>query len=332
MTQVDLSALSDGELRQMLDTARNRGQASQSYVILQEMADRRQRREQRAPRQVFRRRRPAHEPRVIALDLGDPLEKHDALDPDPLPPWPADRDSDDIGAITLDREPVRPPPPPQRPRTRRTPWMALGFAGGAVVGVVVGLGVAEVTFRPPAPAEPAPIVAAAAPPAPPATLQIAMAEPQAPLDVTPEIVAEPALAGEGDVPSPDAAEGLPVETAAAEPAPESAPTEEEPSPPTAAKIELARSETAPSAACAGAATPADRAICEDERLQRLQVELRQAYAKALEAHADRALLRQRQLAWRDARNAVAEPERLAQLYSDRIRKLNAATAEALRQR
>ncbi|MFI4951101.1 MAG: lysozyme inhibitor LprI family protein, partial [Caulobacterales bacterium] len=85
---------------------------------------------------------------------------------------------------------------------------------------------------------------------------------------------------------------------------------------------------APSAACAAAPTPADREICGDPQLRRLQRELQRAYVQALDAHQDRALLRQRQLAWRDARNAVADPARLARLYQDRIRKLNAAAADA----
>jgi uncharacterized protein len=85
-------------------------------------------------------------------------------------------------------------------------------------------------------------------------------------------------------------------------------------------------------ACAAAPTPADREICADPELRRLQRELRQAYAKALEAHQDRALLRQRQLAWRDERSTVSDPDRLARLYEQRIRKLNAATEEARQQR
>ncbi|MFI4966995.1 MAG: hypothetical protein ACHP9T_16715, partial [Caulobacterales bacterium] len=85
-------------------------------------------------------------------------------------------------------------------------------------------------------------------------------------------------------------------------------------------------------ACEAAPTPADREICGDAQLRRLQGELRRAYAEALDAHQDRALLRQRQLAWRDARNPVSDPARLAQLYRERIRKLNAATAAARQQR
>jgi uncharacterized protein len=84
--------------------------------------------------------------------------------------------------------------------------------------------------------------------------------------------------------------------------------------------------------CASARTPADREICADPSLRRLQRQLQRAYAQALEAHQDRTLLRQRQLAWRDARDTVSDPGRLARLYEQRIHKLNAATAEARRQR
>jgi uncharacterized protein len=81
-------------------------------------------------------------------------------------------------------------------------------------------------------------------------------------------------------------------------------------------------------ACATQPTPADRTICGDPELRDLQRELRQAYTKALEAHEDRALLRQRQLAWASARDSVTDSDRLARLYEQRIRKLDAATAEA----
>jgi hypothetical protein len=87
-----------------------------------------------------------------------------------------------------------------------------------------------------------------------------------------------------------------------------------------------------SLACAAEPTPADRVICGDPNLRRLQRDLRVAYAEALAAHQDRALLRQRQLAWRDARNNIADSERLTWAYEQRIRKLKSATADARRQR
>ena len=81
-------------------------------------------------------------------------------------------------------------------------------------------------------------------------------------------------------------------------------------------------------ACAGQPTPADKVICGDPALKTLQRELQRAYAAALAAHDDKAQLRERQLAWRDARSAVTDPARLTILYDERIRKLNAAAAEA----
>ena len=84
-------------------------------------------------------------------------------------------------------------------------------------------------------------------------------------------------------------------------------------------------------ACAGQPTPADRTICGDARLRGLQAELRRAYNEALAVHEDRALLREHQLAWRDTRSSVADPDRLARLYEERIRKLNAAAAAARRE-
>ncbi|MBS0334616.1 MAG: DUF1311 domain-containing protein, partial [Proteobacteria bacterium] len=84
--------------------------------------------------------------------------------------------------------------------------------------------------------------------------------------------------------------------------------------------------------CAAEPTPADRTICGDPELKRLQKQLQKAYAEALEAHQERGLLRERELAWRDARNDVTDPARLAAIYRERIRKLEGATAEAKRKR
>jgi uncharacterized protein len=85
-------------------------------------------------------------------------------------------------------------------------------------------------------------------------------------------------------------------------------------------------------ACTSEPTAADRTICGDPELRQLQRELQQAYAEALEAHRDKALLRERQLAWREARNSITDPERLASTYEQRIQKLKAATADARKQR
>jgi hypothetical protein len=133
---------------------------------------------------------------------------------------------------------------------------------------------------------------------------------------------------------PDLPEGAPSSPAAAEVARDaSAEAMELPPPPrTRGEAEAVRtaeiSPTAGANACATEPTPADRTICGVPDLRRLRGELRQAYAEALQAHQDRALLRERQLAWASARNTVSDPDRLAALYEERIRKLNAATAAA----
>ena len=89
MLHIDLSKLSGPELRRLLDSTRQRGQAAQSYRILQEME---------ARRGGSRARREA-DVRVIDVDLGDPADRPDEFDapeadytpqPDPDPDfaWP----------------------------------------------------------------------------------------------------------------------------------------------------------------------------------------------------------------------------------------------------
>ncbi len=352
MPQVDLSTLGGQELRRLLDSSRRRGQAALSYQILQEMAARREQREHRTGPSLFAASRRGGEPRVIALDLGDPV----AVDEDEAPPelhaaepaapeasWdePAVETEAEVDAeppLTLEpvAGPARKAKPPREPRPVRAPkpkperaapsdrtprrsrWAAAGFIAGVAVGVVVGLGVSQEVWPTPSPA-PAPLpVATALPPSMPVA---AVTTPTPIPEAAPELPAPP--------PPPTAAE-MAAETApAAAPAP---PVAAQPAPAPEAPV----AEPAPTAAtagdCAAATTPADRTICQDPRLQRLQRELRQAYARALDAHEDRALLREHQLAWRDGRNEVSDPDRLAQLYEERIHKLDAATAEARRLR
>jgi uncharacterized protein YecT (DUF1311 family) len=296
--QLDLSTLSGPELRQLLDSARQRGQAAQSYQILQEM-DRR--RVGGGPRRRIRARR-SDEPHLISLDLGDPLSRPDpALD---LPPAPTLEDA----ALSLPREP--------RPRRKalRPPWPLAGFAAGLAVGAALGVHAAG-RGSPPlqAPARPlataqvadAPLAPVAAPPAP-------VAAPAEPLE-------EPAGGEVLDVvvASPDAHDAL-DDVVKVEPP----------------RIEVAEKSSVSAAVddCVSQPTPADRAMCADPDLKQLQRELRDAYSAALAAHEERGLLRERQLAWREARSDVAEPAHLARLYEDRIRKLNAAAADARRRR
>jgi len=364
MLNVDLSTLRGQELRQLLDTTRRRGDAAVTYEILQEMAARRERGEPEQRRGLFGPKRPS-EARVIELNLGDPLEpKEEVFDDEPAhgpahSQAPADWELDaldaagrseasDEDAIYL-HPPAQPqfdaPPPPPKPR-RRALWLSTGLAVGLVVGLALG-GWAESVSRQGG----GPLALAAAAPLPPtSTLTRApAAAAQAPVDPI-AVETETAPATPLPQPPPPSAAAAPIPGAIAPPAaPAAAPPTAPPAPEAAASTEVA--EEAPAAdavkpakaiqasavqtgsrACAGQPTPADRAICETPRLQKLQKDLRQAYAEALDAHQDRDLLREHQLAWREARNTVTEPERLAQLYEQRIRKLKAATAEAIRDR
>lgn len=222
--------------------------------------------------------------------------------------------------LRLDRRAEAPPPRAQRPR-RALP-ISVGFLMGAIGGLGLGWVVSgrvdpmTLLHTPSAAIAAAPakldvsVAAAEAPPAPAA----------APLDVLPADTVPPeALAAAAPTPETVAAEAPVAELTA--PPPQAAPGPAE-------VVKAVDTSATAADGCASRGTPADRAICEDPALQKLQTRLQQAYAEALDAHEDRATLRQRQLAWRDARNDVADPERLARLYEQRIRKLEAATAEA----
>jgi len=329
MPEVNLSTLRDRELRQLLDSARQRGQASLSYMILQEMEARRANggREKPSGRSA---RRPA-EPRIAAVDLGDPLERAEEFPLEdewetPTPPQPQQAEpawtpSAEERPLHLDRPRAsdRPPPPPALERKRsRSGWGALLFACGLALGLAGGWKAAEYAYAPRlAKAATADLPAAAnALPAP------ATAPPSTPPPAEAAIPDAPPPPPEAEETPAPAAEAAPETPAPAEP-------EARPAPPPAEETDEPTTKTA---GCAAQPTPADRTICGDPKLQRLQRDLRQAYAEALEAHEDRALLRQRQLAWRDDRDPVSDPDRLARIYEERIRKLKAATAEALKGR
>lgn len=326
MLQVDLSTLRGPELRRLLDTTRARGQADLSYQILQEMAARRERSGGKAAS------RRSGEPRMIELNLGDPLDREEEREEEREAALAAPEADRDFPPLEIQREAVAVRRPETKPASgppqRRALWLTLGFAAGMAVGVGLSWWAGGARYGLPGPA-PAPVVAARAPDA----LALGPATPP------PVVPAEPVAAApsEASAPAtPDVRENVPPPPAdvaqdtasAVSPAPASPVARPE----EAVSTEVARLATANAKGCAAEPTPADQAICGDPRLQRLQRDLRQAYAEALEAHADRTLLRERQLAWRDARNTISDPDRLAQLYQQRIRKLNAATAEALRQR
>ncbi|HLZ75120.1 hypothetical protein [Phenylobacterium sp.] len=352
MLNVDLSTLRGQELRQLLDTTRRRGDAAVTYEILQEMAVRRERGEPEQRRGLFGPKRSA-EPRVIELNLGDPLDPKDPQleEADMAPPhvedWELEAAEQDDDATYLHPPPPglngspefddRPPPP--KPR-RRALWLSTGLAMGLVAGLALGGWAESVSQQAHAPLTvaaatppPAQAPAAAAPAGDPIAVETetapATAAASVPGAVTPIPAPPPSMAS---APIPAAVPAVKTAPETAAPAPVEVAEETAPDTGKAAVKEAAAKEAAigpvGAKACAGQPTPADRIICETPRLQRLQKDLRQAYADALDAHQDRDLLREHQLAWREARNTVTEPQRLAQLYEERIRKLNAAAAEA----
>jgi len=274
---------------------------------------------------------------VAALDLESPppLETHRPLSlwhADAEPPRDDAADAEDPGLrMHLEDKPGRSAPRPPR----------LGLVAGLALGIPIGLalgwwGAVLVRNAPSSPTAPAAaqVQTAALTPAP-ASPETPPAPSASAAEPAPEVQPAPPAAPPG--PDLRAAPITPPDAQGPARAPDAAATES-PAPASRSAEADSAADTAPPAlerparggarACAGAATPADRTICGDPKLQLLQGELRQAYAAALAAHQDRTLLRQRQLAWRDARNSVSDPDRLARLYEERIRKLNAATAAA----
>jgi uncharacterized protein YecT (DUF1311 family) len=331
MPLIDLSTLDGAELRSLLDSARRHGQAAQSYEILREMEARRH----RGPRpKTVLPKRTKREPRTISLELGDPLDRRDELDlqlepaAEPLPPLTLAEDSPPR------RSPPKAPPPPARKSRGWAHWAALIFALGLAGGVAGGWWAANfANGGAPQPAALPPttsvVQTAALPPAAPAV------NADAPVTLVPDA---------GQVPPPpppptatDGAQPALTPTPPAQPAIAPAATPAPAAPVAQAKpaevVPTATAEpAADEAACGSKTTPADRTICADPKLRSLQAELRKAYAAALDAHEDKATLRQRELAWADARNAVTDPAELASLYKQRIEKLRAATADALAKR
>lgn len=280
-------------------------------------------------------------PPPAPVEADRPLSLHD-FDPEPF--------EDEAGPPTeagLRFQPIElgvPRKPPQS-RFRLFAGVALGVVFGIAVGWLGGWLARDGMSRP---AAPAPIqTAALAPqpaPAPPPAAPIAPAiQPGEPApEAAPDAAAPSPEVSSTPTPAPKAPEAAPIPDGVAMELP-AAGTEREAeaeAAKSAGKARPARDRSAPTLApavapavakgCAKAPTPADRAICGDPKLRRLQADLRRAYDEALKAHEDRTLLREHQLAWRDERSTVTDPERLARLYEQRIRKLNAATAEAQR--
>ncbi|THD59872.1 hypothetical protein [Phenylobacterium sp.] len=282
-----------------------------------------------------------------------------AVEPEPEPEPPVEAApappgfrtmADDRPLHLVDPDPPRAAPPQRPPPPRKTHFrMLAGFVLGVPFGLALGWWAYGIVHEGPLPAGPIQTAALAAPPAPaaeppnpaaaaetapdaaPASSADSSAPPATPTDaLEPAHGADAAPIPADSPPPPTPRAAAPVAPAAASP---------EPTPIVADKPASDRpiadrlgADKPAAAGCAAQPTPADRTICGDAKLKRLQDDLRQAYAEALAAHQDRDLLREHQLAWRDARSDVSDPDRLARLYQERIRKLKAATAEALQQR
>jgi uncharacterized protein YecT (DUF1311 family) len=284
-----------------------------------------------------RRKASAEAAPVAAANDEPPPPPLDAVRP--LSRWGDAEPPEEEAADNQDWSLRMPPAEPQSPRPpRQTSFRGVTvFALGLLLGAALGWWGARIDRDVLSPAKPAaaPIqTAALTPPATP------VPEPSAPAAPIPGAAASsPAEPGPETSPGP-AAGPPPPEPGAPAPDSSSSSSSSSPSPqpsqsaPIPSDAEVAAAETAPAVAtgCAAQPTPADREICGDPHLRKLQHELQRAYAQALDAHQDRTLLRQRQLAWRDARNTVTDPDRLAQLYEQRIHKLNAATEAARQQR
>jgi uncharacterized protein YecT (DUF1311 family) len=279
---------------------------------------------------------PVQEPETVPVPEPEALSEPELVAPAPSAAAEADRPltlrdgplpqlaSPPLGDDGLRLHPDRPVPDRRAKPPRRSSRFALGLSLGVLIGLAGGLWGGEYARERLAPVA---VTPAAAPPRP------AVVPPQPSPAAEPEVAATSAPAATAlpeATPSPEGAEPAPApEVATAEPVPEPQPQPQpqaaaaQPSPAAAATASGSSADD-----CARQATPADRTICGDAHLRRLQADLRDAYNAALDAHEDRALLREHQLAWRDARSTVSDPERLARLYEERIRKLKAATAEA----
>jgi hypothetical protein len=182
------------------------------------------------------------------------------------------------------------------------------------------------------------IVAEAAPTAP---LEAAIPAAEAPVEVAEEEAPEKPVVAEAKAPVEKAVEkkaaatkkepAAPVKEAALKKEPV-AKTERAPQPPPP-MVRLAKAETtartpAPQRDACARSTPADRLVCSDLSLRLIDLELKNAYARALNARADPDVVGAGQSAWRRARDEVSDPDRLARLYTQRIRELEAAAAAA----
>jgi uncharacterized protein YecT (DUF1311 family) len=220
-----------------------------------------------------------------------------------------------VRPVEAPRAAPRPAPAPAAPGADQ---VAAALAPGPFPPRPEPVAPAPVPIPPPVAPPPAPVEAVAPAPKPPAEA------PQAPETtvIAKQETAKAAVAKKEAALKKDAAAKKEA-AAKAERAPRAPPP-----PVRLAKAEPAPPKAAPPRDACQRATPADRLVCADLGLRLMDVELKEAYIRALNARADPVALGQDQAAWRRARDQVSDPDRLERLYDQRIRELDAVATAA----
>ena len=241
-----------------------------------------------------------------------------ALEPFALEPFAREPFArEPIAREPIAREPIALEPTAPQPASARGGLLLVGLVAGCLISGGVFWGLGQMDRSPAAGSTQAPAPQAMA---------------ARPLEAAPAPRPEPTVAAPEVAPVVAAAKPpVEVATKAAPPKEVIARKERAPRPPPPA-VRLAEAEATTrtpvqSGACARS-TPADRLVCGDLSLQLFDLQLQDAYRRALNARVDPVIVGEAQAAWRRARDEVSDPQRLARLYNQRIHELDAATAAA----
>jgi uncharacterized protein YecT (DUF1311 family) len=310
MLGIDLSTLSRPELQRLLKVTLERGDGALAERLEWELESR--------GKGGGRRMVPVAPPPQDDPDEDDPDEEESG---ETLDEAAAEVIEPDVKPFTLEPltlEPIGREPTAPRPASGRGGLLllVLGLVAGCLISGGVFWGLGWMDRSPPAQSAQAP------------TLRAMVASP---LELAPPPRPEPAPV------APDAAPLVPAMKPPVEVATKAAPPEEtiakkEPPsrpPPTVrlAEADVTTRKPVKSGACARS-TPADRLVCNDLSLQLFDLQLQDAYRRALNARVDPTVVGEGQEAWRRVRDEVSDPQRLAHLYNERIQELDAATSAA----
>jgi uncharacterized protein YecT (DUF1311 family) len=318
MLGIDLSTLSRPELQRLLKAARARGDAPLVERLEWELGSR-----------GIGVGRPAPAVAVAPPPQDDPVEEDLGEDPgeasaDVVAPEVERIAWEPIALEPLALEPITREPTGQRPAPARGGLLlVVGLVAGCLISAGAFWGLGQMNRSPAAgrvqapaprvmvmrPLEAAPTLAPAPPSEPAPVVPAVTAPAKPPVKPSAEIAMKAPPPKEEEIAKPDRAR--------------------RPPPPAVrlAKADATTGTPVQSSACAGS-TPADRLVCHDLSLQLFDLQLHDAYRRALNARADPAVVGEGQAAWRRARDEVSDPQRLARLYNQRIRELDAATATA----